>query len=375
MSRYIDGRPGRVANEGYLMSDIEAFLHKSALFSSLDDTAIARIAEQSELLHFGDGDVVFNEGDEGDGMYIVGSGEVIGYKKMGESQRELMTLKAGEHFGEMALISAERRTATIRTASNVSCVRIGQDGFNDLMDSEPRFAQRMLHVITNRLKRTDEASTRDILQAHQALIFSLAQLAESRDPETGAHLYRVRDYCTHLSELLADHPKFSETITPCFIESIYLVSPLHDIGKVAIPDGILLKQGKLTEPEFQIMTTHTTVGARSLDTVIDYCDFEMFHMARRIILNHHERFDGKGYPRGTKGEDIPIEARVMSLTDVYDALLSKRVYKPPFTYETARDKIAESAGKRFDPDMTAVMVDNIESFEEIHSRYDQETAD
>ena len=357
------------------MNDVEAVLQQSALFSSLDEAAIARIAEQSEFVRFSDGEVVFNESDDGDGMYIIGAGQVRGYKKMGEGQRELMTLDAGEHFGEMALISAERRTATIRAASDVSCVRIGQDGFTCLMDSEPLFAQRMLRVLTDRLKRTNETSTRDILQAHQALIFSLANLAESRDPETGAHLYRVRDYCTHLSELLADHPKFTETITPSFIESIYLVSPLHDIGKVAVPDGILLKQGKLTEPEFQIMATHTAVGARSLDAVIDYCDFEMFHMARRIIQNHHERFDGKGYPCGVKGEDIPIEARIMSLTDVYDALLSKRVYKPPFTYETAKDKIAESAGKRFDPDMTAVMIENIASFEEIHSKYDQETAD
>jgi HD-GYP domain-containing protein (c-di-GMP phosphodiesterase class II) len=357
------------------MNTIESFLQQSALFARLDETAIVRIAAQSELVHFGDGEVIFNESDDGDGMYIIGSGQVRGYKKMGESQRELMTLDAGEHFGEMALISAERRTATIRAASDVSCVRIDQDGFNHLMDSEPTFAQRMLHVITERLKRSDEASTRDILQAHQALIFSLAQLAESRDPETGAHLYRVRDYCTHLAEILADHPKFSQTITPSFIESIYLVSPLHDIGKVAIPDGILLKQGKLTEPEYQIMTTHTTVGARSLDTVIDYCNFEMFHMARRIILYHHERFDGKGYPRGAKGEDIPIEARIMSLADVYDALLSRRVYKPPYAYETAKQKIAESAGKRFDPDMTAVMIEHIAGFEAIHSKYDQDTAD
>jgi putative two-component system response regulator len=211
--------------------------------------------------------------------------------------------------------------------------------------------------------------------AQQALTFALAKLADSRDPETGAHLYRVRDYCTLLAGLLAEHPKFRDAVTESFIENMYLVAPLHDIGKVAMPDGILLKQGKLTEAEFGIMVTHTSIGADALDTVLQFCNFEVFQMARRVIFCHHERYDGSGYPRGLKGEEIPVEARIMTLADIYDALLSKRVYKPPMGYEEVRERMAGLAGTHLDPDMTKVMIEHMEKFEEIHRNYTEHKPD
>ena len=164
-------------------------------------------------------------------------------------------------------------------------------------------------------------------------------------------------------------------ITDSFIENIYLVAPLHDIGKVAIPDGILLKNGKLTDAEFEIMSTHTLLGAEAVDTVLEFCDFELFHMAKRVILGHHERFDGLGYPRGVMGEAIPIEARIMSLADIYDALLSERVYKPAFDYHEARNEIKEHSGSRFDPVMVEVMLEHIEKFEDIHRKFSEGTKD
>ncbi|MCH7959966.1 MAG: cyclic nucleotide-binding domain-containing protein [Candidatus Hydrogenedentes bacterium] len=352
-----------------------AILDRSELFSGLDPEHIERIAECCEVCTFEAGEDIVRENEKGNSMYLIASGRVAVLKKMGEGEHVLNRLNPGEHFGEMSLVSNARRTATIRAENPVECLRLDQAGFDQLMDADSGFAQRILKVLCRRLKETDEAVTRDMLLAHQALSFSLAKLADSRDPETGGHLYRTRAYCVHLAELCRDHPMYSHAINDGFIESIYLIAPLHDIGKVAIADGILLKAGKLTDDEFQIMTTHTLRGAEALDTVLEYCDFDMFHMARRVILNHHERWDGNGYPCGVKGEDIPIEARMMMLADIYDALISKRVYKPPFSYDEAKEYIVSSSGKHFDPVMAGIMVDNIEGFQAIHKKFvESETA-
>lgn len=355
------------------MGQIAACLADSSLFAGLDKETIDGISAGFDWCTFGKGEYVFAEGDAASGMYVVGEGFFAVEKKIGLGARELKKLSSGEHFGEMALISDAPRNASVRADSSGSCARVSLEAFNSLMDTSPEFAQRILRVLTDRFSEVGELATREVLQAHQALIFSLAKLADSRDPETGAHLYRVRDYSTHLAGLLAEHPKFADTITPDFIEGIYLVAPLHDIGKVAIPDGILLKQGKLTDIEFEMMSRHTTLGAEAFDRVLEYCDFEAFHMARRVILSHHERYDGKGYPRGLVGEEIPLEARIMSVADIYDALLSKRVYKPPFGYEEAKSRIANSSGERLDPIITEVMISHIAEFEEIHRKYEDGT--
>lgn len=355
-------------SETECLRSLEKYLNQSALFANLDAETIAHIASKCDLVRFNQGEDLFKEGDLPDYLYIIGEGEVSVLKKMGEGQHELARLGAGEHLGEMAMISSARRSATVQAASLVECVRMDETGFNELLDSDARFSQRMLKALAVRLRDTDEAAMQDMVLAHQALSFSLAKLADSRDPETGGHLYRVREYCLLLAELLKKQPKYADILTDSFMENIYLVAPLHDIGKVAIPDGILLKKGKLTEAEFEIMSTHTTLGAHAVDTVLEFCDFEMFHMAKRVILGHHERFDGQGYPHGVAGEDIPIEARIMSIADIYDALLSARVYKPAFDYVQAKDEIASQSGIRLDPDIVKVMLDNIEKFEEVHRK-------
>lgn len=343
------------------------------LFSGFEPEALAHIAAQFELARYGKGQTIFSEGDPSDGMYVIGEGEVAVVKEIGLGDRELVRLGAGAHFGEIALVTKAPRNATLKAVTAVVCARMTEDGFHALMADDPRFAQRILQELSDRFGEIGAMATREVTKAHQALIFSLAKLADSRDPETGAHLYRVRDYCTLLAELLSEAPKFRGVVDEAFIETIYLTSPLHDIGKVAIPDGILLKQGKLTDAEFQIMATHTTIGAEAIDRVLEYCDFEAFHMARRIVLYHHERYDGAGYPHGVKGEDIPIEARIMTLADIYDALLSKRVYKPPYSYKEARERIAQSSGAHFDPVMTQVMIDNMDAFETVHKKYESGT--
>lgn len=189
-------------------------------------------------------------------------------------------------------------------------------------------------------------------EARDAIIMAMARLAENRDPETGAHLERVQIYCRMLSEALAETPKYGEQIDREFIEAIFRSAPLHDIGKVGIPDRILLKPGRLTPEEFEVMKTHTTIGGKTIESLLQRRHRQRFlQMGMEIAYCHHERYDGRGYPAGLKGESIPISARVLALADVYDALTSKRVYKPAMSHSESAAIIREGVGTHFDPDV------------------------
>ncbi len=188
------------------------------------------------------------------------------------------------------------------------------------------------------------------LESREMIIFALAKLAESRDPETGHHLERVQRYSRRLAETLAESYNGAELIDADFIRLVYQTSPLHDIGKVGIPDAILLKPGKLTSEEYEIMKSHASIGAETLDAALmNYPQARFLQVARDIAASHHERWDGKGYPQGLAGHHIPLSARIVALADVYDALTSRRVYKEAFTHEVARDIIVAERGTQFDP--------------------------
>jgi putative two-component system response regulator len=195
------------------------------------------------------------------------------------------------------------------------------------------------------------------LETRDVAIFAMAKLAESRDPETGAHLERVRSYCRILAQDLAKQAKFQPLIDQEFIRLIYSTSPLHDIGKVGIPDCVLLKAGRLSAREFEIMKTHTTIGAETLDSALRaFPGVKFLQMAREIAATHHERWDGSGYPSGLGGESIPLSGRIVAVADVYDALTSKRVYKDAFTHDIARAMIVKDSGSHFDPDVVAAFI-------------------
>ncbi|WP_437185227.1 HD domain-containing phosphohydrolase [Planctomicrobium sp. SH668] len=188
------------------------------------------------------------------------------------------------------------------------------------------------------------------LESRELTIFALAKLAESRDQETGDHLERMREYVKILAEDLACEAEFSDVVDGAYINLLYLTSPLHDIGKVAIADSILLKPGKLTPEEFEIMKTHTVLGAQTLkDVAANHPNASYLRIAIEIALTHHERYDGTGYPNGLTGEEIPLSGRITAVADVYDALTSPRVYKQPFSHEVARDIIIKESGSHFDP--------------------------
>jgi putative two-component system response regulator len=208
------------------------------------------------------------------------------------------------------------------------------------------------------------------LESRNVTIFTLAKLAESRSPETGAHLERMREYCKILAERLSRNKKFSDVIDADFVHLIYLTSPLHDIGKVGIQDSVLLKGGPLTDKEFEIMKSHVRIGADTLAAAASYQpDAEFLRMAHDIALTHHEWYDGSGYPQGLVREEIPICGRIVALADVYDALTAKRVYKNAFTHDVAKSVILEESGAHFDPDVVDAFIEAEQEFINVHKHF------
>ena len=188
------------------------------------------------------------------------------------------------------------------------------------------------------------------LESRDAIIFALSRLAESRDPENFPHVERARRFAQTLTRELASSGAFPNEIDGEFIRLIYLTSPLHDIGEIGIPDHILLKPGRLTEEEYDVIKKHTIQGAKTLEEALkDFPEARFLRMAYEIVLNHHERYDGKGYPAGLAGEDIPLSARIYALADAYDAMVSKRVYKESMSFEVARKIVEKESAKQFDP--------------------------
>jgi putative two-component system response regulator len=200
-------------------------------------------------------------------------------------------------------------------------------------------------------------------------IFAMAKLAESRDPETGAHLERMRNYSRLLAQHLLDTGQMPGELTPEFVRLIYQTSPLHDIGKVGIPDSVLLKPGRLNDREFDIMKMHALLGAETLDAALrKYPGAKYLVMARDIAVGHHERYDGTGYPNHLAGDLTPLCARIVALADVYDALTSKRVYKQAFSHDIARSMILQESGTHFDPRVVQAFTDTESEFTAIQER-------
>lgn len=206
---------------------------------------------------------------------------------------------------------------------------------------------------------------------------ALAHLAEIRDPETGNHILRTQGYVRELAMRLRDHPRFSEVIDNRYIELLTRSAPLHDIGKVGIPDNILLKPGPLDSEEWTVMQTHAALGAMAIERAerdIEE-DVDFLALAKEIAHWHHERWDGSGYPDGLKGEAIPLSARLMSVADVFDALISARVYKAAMPPEDARAIILEGRGTQFDPDVVDAFVAGFAAFVAIARQYRESNAE
>ncbi|MFH1954834.1 MAG: HD domain-containing phosphohydrolase [Pseudomonadota bacterium] len=192
---------------------------------------------------------------------------------------------------------------------------------------------------------------RRLVNAQYGIIFSLAALAEGRDPETGEHLERTRQYAKLLARQLRERKEYRKIITADYLDALYAAAPLHDIGKVGIPDAILLKASGLTDEEYETMKTHVLIGNRVLKRTMESYKLnqKIFTVGLNIATFHHEKYDGRGYPEGLKGEEIPLEARIFALCDAYDAIRIKRPYKGEISHEEAVARILEDKGKHFDP--------------------------
>jgi putative two-component system response regulator len=219
--------------------------------------------------------------------------------------------------------------------------------------------------------------TQEVIAIQDVTILAMASLAETRDSDTGNHIRRTQFYVKALAEKLRDHPRFSWFLTDTNISMLFKSAPLHDIGKVGIPDRILLKPGRFEPGEFEIMKTHTTLGRdaivhaeNALGINVDFLSF-----AKAIALSHQEKWNGSGYPEGLSGDDIPLAARLMAVADVYDALISRRVYKDGMPHEKAVQIMTEGRGSHFDPDMLDAFLDIQEEFRSIAQRFSDSDSD
>ena len=226
---------------------------------------------------------------------------------------------------------------------------------------------------THDLESQLQEQIRKISESQLSTIFATSKLAESKDPETGAHLERMRMYCRILAEDLSKTDKYKSIISEGYIDCIYTASPLHDIGKVGVPDNILSKPGKLDSNEWGIMKSHTTIGGDTLRAVDEkHPGNDFIRMGIEIADNHHEKWDGSGYPAGKKGEEIPLSARILALADVYDALTSSRCYKEAFSHDKSKAIIIEGKGQHFEPEIVEAFLRCEEKFVEVGKRYQDE---
>ena len=293
------------------------------------------------------------------------------------------TIKAGIdqiYFGISSLLTPEDEIKLIEHIKNQT------DSLQDVLYKSIVEKANKIDTLNSKLVKTNKeltalkfllekkviSRTKTIKRTQEVTIFSLARLAESRDPETGNHLNRIREYCRFIASKLYEKRTFPEDITKEFISDIYHSSPLHDIGKVGIRDSILRKKGSLSDEEFTIMKKHTVIGGKTLEMAekkLRPRSRSFLTMGKNIAYAHHERFDGKGYPFQLKREEIPIEARITSLADIFDALRSKRVYKDEIDHETTKDIILQERGKQLDPRIVDIFEEYEEDFKAINSKY------
>jgi response regulator RpfG family c-di-GMP phosphodiesterase len=221
------------------------------------------------------------------------------------------------------------------------------------------FGSHVQYTINKRKKAEMDLleSYRKLQNARMATILGLAKLAEYRDEGTGTHLERIREYAKLIAEALAKNPKYAGHITPEYVDDIYQSSILHDIGKVGIPDAILLKPAKLSDEEFNVIKRHTTLGGDAIKAIEAKIEGQSFlALGKEIAYNHHEKWDGSGYPRGLSKEGIPLSARIIALADVYDALTTRRFYKEAFSHKKSRQMIVDLKGTHFDPEVVDVFL-------------------
>lgn len=302
-------------------------------------------------------------------------------KMNGYQVLERMKADAATHQIPVIVISAVDDIESV-----TRCVRLGADDYlvkpfnltllqarlssslekKRLLDRQEAY-RREIEEHNASLEQRVREQVRKISNIQLSAIFAMSKLAESRDPETREHLERMREYCRILSECLAGLPQYAGTIDAGFLENFYHASPLHDIGKIGIPDRILLKPAKLTREEFEVMKRHTTIGAETLRAIEQKHPGNTFiRMGVEVAASHHEKWDGSGYPAGFRETDIPLVGRILAIGDVYDALMSKRCYKEAYSHEESAQIIIEGRSLHFDPVIVDAFVSCEATFADVH---------
>jgi HD-GYP domain-containing protein (c-di-GMP phosphodiesterase class II) len=336
----------------------QADLRASEVLGCLPAEALGELAERARPRRYGAGETVFEEGAPGDSMHLVVAGLLEVRRREGIEEYVLARLVPGHAFGELAVLDRTPRTATVVAVENSETVEIGASDLDRVLADHPEAVRRMLGVLARllidekelvirdnwMLERRVRERTADLRSSQLEIVHRLGQVAESRDPETGRHITRMSRVCAHLGKAIG--------LPPAECETILHAAPMHDIGKVAVPDSILHKAGPLDEIERETMRRHTTVGAE----ILSGSRSPIVQMAETIAATHHERWDGSGYPRGLIGPEIPLVGRICAVGDVFDALISARPYKRAWSIEEALAELQRQAGVLLDPDLVAALV-------------------
>jgi PAS domain S-box-containing protein len=297
------------------------------------------------------------------------------YELIGMDFRKALTEKSARQLER----SFSEILSTGRPANNLEFELSARGGFHRIVElsasvitnamQRPTGFRGIVRDVTEKrmLERKVIESLKNVKDARTGAILGLAKLAEYRDNDTGRHLERIREYTKVLAEELTKSPTYAAYITNDYIEDLYHSSILHDIGKVGIQDSILLKPGKLTPEEYEVMKNHAILGGNALAAVDAHIQGQSFlTIGKEIAYYHHEKWDGSGYPNGLKNNEIPQSARMVALADVYDAITSKRCYKVAYSHQVAKEIIESERGRAFDPDVVDAFLANEQRFHRIH---------
>ncbi|THB78033.1 MAG: response regulator [Desulfobacteraceae bacterium] len=265
---------------------------------------------------------------------------------------ELARIIVGEYSCDVIVM-----TGQIQNYQYDEIVSLGASDFVEKPFSPKEMILRITRVLRERCLRQEASNAHNALkESYIDSIHRLVMAAEYKDEDTGDHIVRIGSYCALIAEKLGASDEF--------IDNIYYASPMHDIGKIGIPDKILLKPGKLNHVEFETIKTHTLIGAR----LLSQSKSKILEMARQIALNHHEKYDGTGYPNGLQGESIPLEGRICAIADTFDALTSKRPYKNPYPFDVTYDILKKERGRQFDPRILDMFIENYDDFVDIRKK-------
>ena len=333
-------------------------LTRIELLRALPDRALTDLAAHAQRRTFRPGQVVFREGEPGDSLHVVSGGVLSVVRPSRDPGLVLQRLHPGDVFGEVGVLNAAPRLASVIAVADASTVEVAKADLDRVLDADPKAMRIMLGTLAlnltlakeevarqnSRLELKVRERTEDLRESQLELVRRLATAAESRDDATGIHITRMSRTC----RTLARDAGMSEAEA----EQLMHASSMHDIGKIAIPDSVLLKPGPLTEDEWEIMKSHTTVGAELLSGSRS----PVVRMAEIIARTHHEKWDGTGYPDNLAGEAIPLVARICAVCDVFDALVSDRPYKHAWLVDEALAEIKRLSGTHLDPALAELFV-------------------